>query len=511
MKKFISMFAMVVLLLQCIPTVLSAAENPFSDVPAGAYYEEAVLWAVENGITTGTGATTFSPKMVCDRAQAVTFLWRAKGSPEPGTTKLDFTDVKADAYYFKAVAWAVENGITTGTGGGKFSPSMKCDRSQIVTFLWRTMGSPAATGNAPFADVSVNAYYRDAVIWAVDMGITTGTGGGNFSPLMKCDRSQIVTFLYRCFNGYKIVSQPNDYRMTSSQEDAEFTVKVKGGTAPYTYRWYVICDNDISTIPPVESNSASHTLVREFSDYDFDNYRDISVYCEITDAKGNELTSEVVYVYQYVPFMITSQPKDYQMQSSNEDAEFNVHITGGAAPYTYRWFVLYDNNEVVTEPVETSKITNSFTYEFSDYDFDDNRGIGVYCKITDANGRTVESKQANVYQYVPFAIVSQPNDYRMTSSQEDAEFTVKVKGGTAPYTYRWYVICDNDISTIPPIESNDASHTLVREFSDYDFEDYRDISVYCEITDANGKELTTVQANVYQKESYCFIKNKRRI
>jgi len=298
MKKFISMFAMVVLLLQCIPTVLSAAENPFSDVPAGAYYEEAVLWAVENGITTGTGATTFSPKMVCDRAQAVTFLWRAKGSPEPGTTKLDFTDVKADAYYFKAVAWAVENGITTGTGGGKFSPSMKCDRSQIVTFLWRTMGSPAATGNAPFADVSVNAYYRDAVIWAVDMGITTGTGGGNFSPLMKCDRSQIVTFLYRCFNGYKIVSQPNDYRMTSSQEDAEFTVKVKGGTAPYTYRWYVICDNDISTIPPVESNSASHTLVREFSDYDFDNYRDISVYCEITDANGKELTTVQANVYQ---------------------------------------------------------------------------------------------------------------------------------------------------------------------------------------------------------------------
>lgn len=499
MKRIFSMLAVMIMLVQCLPMVLTAAEHPFTDVPAGAYYEDAVVWAVANNITSGTSKTTFSPKMVCDRAQAVTFLWRAKGSPEPKSTTLDFTDVKSGDYFFKAVAWAVENNITAGTGNGKFSPLMKCDRSQIVTFLWRAMGTPTPSGDAPFADVSVDAYYRNAVIWAVDMGITSGTGGGYFSPLMKCDRSQIVTFLFRCFNSYKIVSQPEDYYMQSSNEDARFTVEVAGGTAPYTYRWYVIRDNDISTVPPVESDSASNTLVREFSDYDFDDYRDISVYCEITDSKGNELVSAEVYVYQYVPFMISSQPLDYQMQSSNEEGEFTVHVTGGAAPYTYSWFVLYDNNEKAIDPVESSKVTNTLKYEFSDYDFDDNRAICVFCKITDANGKTIESKQANVYQYVPFAIESQPVDYRMTSSMEEADFTVKVKGGTAPYTYRWYVICDGDISTVKPVESNSASHTFSRVFSDYDFDDYRDISVYCEITDATGRELTTVEANVYQK------------
>ena len=500
MKRIISILAVMLMLLQCVPLVTSAAEHPFTDVPAGAYYEDAVVWAVENKITSGTSATNFSPNMVCDRAQAVTFLWRAKGSPEPKSTTLSFSDVKVSDYFFKAVAWAVENNITAGTGGGKFSPSMKCDRSQIVTFLWRAMGTPAPTGNAPFADVSLDAYYRDAVIWAVDMGITSGTGGGYFSPLMKCDRSQIVTFLYRCFTGFRIASQPADYHMTSSQEDVEFTVMVQGGTAPYTYRWYIICDNNISTVKPIESSETTNTLVREFSDYDFDDYRDISVYCEITDAAGKELTTVEANLYQHTPFIITSQPKDYQMKSSNEDAEFSVHITGGAAPYSYSWYVLRDNDTTVIDPVTSSDSVNTFTYEFSDYDFDDYRAIAVYCVITDANGVKLESKQANVIQYLPFSIVSQPKDYRMTSSQEDAEFTVKVQGGIAPYCYSWYILRDNDIKTVDPIVTTDTSNTLIYEFSDYDFDDYRDISVYCEITDANGNiVLKSAHADVYQK------------
>ena len=171
----------------------------FTDVPAGSYYEDAVVWAVEKGITTGTSATTFSPEATCTRAQIVTFLWRAAGSPEPKAMST-FVDVSADAYYAKAVAWAVENGITGGTGDGKFSPDAACTRAQAVTFLYRASGAPAVSGNAAFRDVAANAYYAAAVTWAEKNGITGGIGGGLFGSDHNCTRAQIVTFLYRAFN-----------------------------------------------------------------------------------------------------------------------------------------------------------------------------------------------------------------------------------------------------------------------------------------------------------------------
>ena len=170
-------------------------KNPFTDVPAGSYYETAVIWAVDKGITGGTSATTFSPEATCTRAQIVTFLWRAAGSPEPKAMST-FVDVSADAYYAKAVAWAVENGITGGTGDGKFSPDATCTRAQAVTFLWRANGSPAVGGNAAFSDVAANAYYAAAVKWAEKNGITGGIGGGLFGSDHNCTRAQIVTFLY---------------------------------------------------------------------------------------------------------------------------------------------------------------------------------------------------------------------------------------------------------------------------------------------------------------------------
>lgn len=155
-----------------------------------------MIWAVDKGITGGTSATTFSPNGVCTRAQAVTFLWRAAGSPAPKSMN-SFADVPADAYYAKAVAWAVENGITSGTGGGKFSPDATCTRAQIVTFLYRAAGSPAVSGGNAFSDVKVGAYYADAVTWAANKGITGGIGNGLFGSDNNCTRAQIVTFLYR--------------------------------------------------------------------------------------------------------------------------------------------------------------------------------------------------------------------------------------------------------------------------------------------------------------------------
>ena len=170
----------------------------FVDVATGSYYEDAVDWAVENGITQGTDDTHFSPDGICTRAQAVTFLWRATGSPEPETRTMPFTDVPAGSYYYDAVLWAVENGITKGTSDTTFSPNMTCSRAQIVAFLWRSEKSPAAGTANPFADVKSTAYYADAVLWAVKEDITKGTTNTTFSPDADCTRAQIVTFLWRC-------------------------------------------------------------------------------------------------------------------------------------------------------------------------------------------------------------------------------------------------------------------------------------------------------------------------
>ena len=173
------------------------AENPFVDVKEGAYYYDAVLWAVEQKITSGTSATTFSPDASCTRAQMVTFLWRAAGSPKVENGKNPFTDVQADAYYYDAVLWAVEKGVTSGTSATTFSPDATVTRGQTVTFLYRNAGSPEVSGTMPFTDVETDAYYAKAVQWAVQQKITTGTSETTFSPMSDCTRGQIVTFLYR--------------------------------------------------------------------------------------------------------------------------------------------------------------------------------------------------------------------------------------------------------------------------------------------------------------------------
>ena len=178
--------------------VEEAPTQSFADVSTDAYYYEAVKWAAKNGITGGVGNGLFAPDAPCTRAQIVTFLWRAAGSPEPKNAS-SFSDVPASAYYARSVAWAVENGITTGTGNGGFSPDATCTRAQSVTFLYRAL-SARAEGTAEFRDVPKNAYYADAVAWAAANGITTGIGGGLFGPDNDCTRAQIVTFLFRTYN-----------------------------------------------------------------------------------------------------------------------------------------------------------------------------------------------------------------------------------------------------------------------------------------------------------------------
>ena len=172
--------------------------NPFVDVTVGEFYYDAVQWAVRSGITTGTTATTFSPNAPCTRAQMVTFLWRAAGCPTPNSTEMPFKDVVKGSFYETAVQWAVENGITNGTSATTFAPDATCNRAQFATLLWRSQGKPSAGTTNPFTDIEEDAYYTAAVLWAAENAITDGTSATTFSPYNNCTRAETVTFLYRC-------------------------------------------------------------------------------------------------------------------------------------------------------------------------------------------------------------------------------------------------------------------------------------------------------------------------
>jgi len=175
----------------------AARENPFVDVPEGSFYYDAVLWAVQEEIAAGLDATHFGPNAACTRAQVVTFLWRAAGCPEPQINKNPFDDVEQDSYFYSAVLWAVEQGITSGISADKFGPNAECTRAQIVTFLWRSQGSPAVNAELSFDDVQPGQYYTTAVAWALEKGITYGVGDNLFGLDTVCNRAQVVTFLHR--------------------------------------------------------------------------------------------------------------------------------------------------------------------------------------------------------------------------------------------------------------------------------------------------------------------------
>lgn len=187
----------------CVKGVASLPVQPgtggaadFSDVPEGAYYRDAVNWAVGRGVTSGTSASTFSPNLTCTRGQVITFLWRAMGQPAPAGDN-PFRDVSRSDYYYQAALWAYEQGITSGAAPGVFAPNAACTRAQVITFLWQAEGRPEGGGTAGFADVRSGDYFARAVSWAVSRGITSGTSAGRFSPHQACTRAQVVTFLYQ--------------------------------------------------------------------------------------------------------------------------------------------------------------------------------------------------------------------------------------------------------------------------------------------------------------------------
>lgn len=178
---------------------VDAMQTGFVDVPAGAWYADAVTWAVAGGITNGIDATHFWPEQVCSRAQAVTFLWRAMGAPEPAVAANPFVDVAEGQYYYKAVLWALENGITSGVDAAHFQPDEPCTRAQIITFLWRAAKAGTGSAAAPFEDVAAGTYYAEAVAWAYANGIAGGVDATHFAPEQSCTRAQMVTFLHRAY------------------------------------------------------------------------------------------------------------------------------------------------------------------------------------------------------------------------------------------------------------------------------------------------------------------------
>ena len=175
--------------------------HPFVDVEPGRFYEAPVVWAVANGITNGVDPTHFAPDKICSRAEVVTFLWRASGKPEPVSGVNPFVDVKEGTFYYTAVLWAVEEGITKGTSATEFSPSAECTRGQVATFLWRALEEPEVRNpENPFVDAIEGRYYYTAVLWAAESGVTKGMDDTHFAPDALCNRGQIVTFLHRALN-----------------------------------------------------------------------------------------------------------------------------------------------------------------------------------------------------------------------------------------------------------------------------------------------------------------------
>jgi hypothetical protein len=171
--------------------------TPFDDVVPGSFYEIPVACAVDNGVTSGISATEFGPNVSCNRAQVVTFLWRAADCPAPASTEHPFVDVQSGSFYEKAVIWAVENGITAGLDATHFGPNTVCNRAQVVTFLWRAQGKPHSDAATPFTDVKAGDFYEMPVRWAVENGITSGISATEFGANNPCNRAQVVTFLYR--------------------------------------------------------------------------------------------------------------------------------------------------------------------------------------------------------------------------------------------------------------------------------------------------------------------------
>ncbi len=495
--------------------------NPFTDVKNSDYFFSPVMWAVNKGVTNGTAPDKFSPNATCTRAHAVTFMWRAMGSPKAQNPVNPFSDVKEKAYYYDAVLWAVEAGIVNGMAPGKFVPDGNCTRGQIVTMLYRLAGEPQPIG-APdlFNDVKEGAYYYNAVTWAVAEGITNGAAVGKFLPDASCTRGQIVTFLYRDIVGAKIniTAQPENAKADDGDE-VTFTVSANGGAGALTYRWQFATaeKSSFQDIEEVHSfaKADENTLKVKFHITDIDlgfKYR-----CIITDANDNKTISKTVKV-DAKSLAIARQP-EHAFSSVGKNAEFSVLAVGGAGGYTYQWqYANKNTGESYTDIYERDEWaeganTHTLTVKgLTDDDFD--LDYRYRCVITDADGNKIISNNGRIYRSA-LTVKTQPKNVSAEVG-DIITFTAEAEGGTAPLQYQWQLLSrhkdpenllsliwttyDIGSDNVPTWCTGYKEKTLTFRVYSEEFTASYEYAYRCKITDAEGHTVYTDMVKVEEKK-----------
>jgi len=483
--------------------------NPFKDVGKKDYFYDAVLWAVDKGVTTGTSKNAFSPAADCTRAQVVTFLWRAAGSPAPKKSANPFKDVKSSQYYYKAVLWAVQKNVTTGLSATEFGPDASCTRAQVVTFLNRAAGTPKAKGSTnPFQDVKSNQYYYNAVLWAVEKGVTTGTGKNTFSPNATCTRGQIVTFLYRYFKSAVPAPKPDPLAVGISPdllpmlggEVANIKVAVTGGVKPYTYQWQGYNVLNESFVDMLESADAvgvntAELFYRAPSHGVLDDY---AVRCVVTDAKGNKVVSAAVPIVERL--YVENQPCDIAADIG-DTVVFTVTAAGGTEPYSYQWQYKNESQSNWTDLRELGQISGGKTPNLSVVATEGNLITAYLFRvvITDATGQRVISNEAALTEYRHLTVTAQPTDV-LVSAGDVAEFEVGVAYGLPSYSYQWYFGV-GDIHQALNETDTGVSGCNTANLSVTMTQDMLDLGAYfyCVVTDEYGDEVTSEVAYPRQR------------
>lgn len=336
-KRIFTLLLSITILLALLPTSAFAAS--FSDVSQNAYYNDAVNWAVENDITSGTGGTYFSPAESCSRAQTVTFLWRAAGQPKASGTS-PFVDVAPNAYYYNAVLWAVENKIAGGTSDTTFEPDLPVTRAQAVTFLYRSAGKSTVSGNNPFKDVSSNVYYFSAVRWAVAEGITAGTSASTFAPDQPCTRAEIATFLYRASDDYVAPDSDTDTTVVVPEKPQELTDEeiqtllgqpdIQGATAALINAFRQM-EEEVDLAKFNLETSAAQELAIEVSDF----YGENPYYIFIIHGRGTvgKLVEKLEVRYQYTKEELAEKQKQDAEQQAVVDSVISSCVADGISDY----------------------------------------------------------------------------------------------------------------------------------------------------------------------------------
>ena len=503
-RRCTALLSLALILCLLLGTTALAAENPFHDVSSADYFYEPVLWAAENGVTAGVTPTSFAPNAPCTRGQTVAFLWRALGKPTPQKTENPFTDVAASAYYYTPVLWAVEKGVTYGISATQFGPEATVTRSQVVTFLWRAAGSPAAaTSTNPFTDVQASAYYYKAVLWAAENGITAGVTPTSFAPNAPCTRAQIVSFLHRYITKVvspaplplTIVQQPQSSTVAPGEIFHSMRISISGGKAPYVYRaegfdtgsntWI-----DVATSEPTTQTSWDPVLTAR------DQPGSANYHIIVTDANGARVISEEVTLsVSGGPLHITAHPSNATVQPGEMLTTLNIQVSGGVPNYYYYqaemyvegtgWKLLGEHESVYTQwKFNGNAPTTAGTYRYR-------------ISVTDRAGAKVTSKEAMITVKSDLRITAHPTGATVAPNSKLTTLNISIAGGSKPYHYTkeqyyegrgWMIIAEHRDATFTTWSSGGAASLKAGTYR------YR-----LTVTDASGGKVTSNEAIITVK------------